>query len=165
MKIIIRLTLAVAAAAAGVWFWTILFPSPEKVIRKELSELARDASFNGNQSSLAGIADAQRLASFFSTNVEVKLDLPGRNGQTIAGRDEVMQIAVGARASYNGLKVEFPDVNVTLAPDKQSATADLTVKAQTIGDRDFIWQEMKFTLQKTGGQWLITRVETVRTLT
>jgi hypothetical protein len=61
--------------------------------------------------------------------------------------------------------VEFPDVNVTVAPDKQSATADLTVKAQAGGDRDSIWQEMKFTLQKTGGKWLITRVETVRTLT
>jgi hypothetical protein len=76
-----------------------------------------------------------------------------------------MQIAAGARASLIGLKVEFPDVNITLAPDRQSATADLTVKVQTAGDRDFIWQEMKFTLQKTGGHWLITRVETVRTLT
>jgi ketosteroid isomerase-like protein len=165
MKIILRLALLAAVIAAGVWLWTILFPSPEKAVRRQLSELARDASFSGNQSSLAVIAGAQRLANFFSTNVEVNLDVPGRIQHTLTGRDEIMQADAGARASLDGLKVEFPDVNVTVAPDKQSATADLTVKAQAGGDRDSIWQEMKFTLQKTGGKWLITRVETVRTLT
>jgi hypothetical protein len=164
MKIFSRFILIAAAAAAiGIWFWTILFPNPEKVIRKELSELARDASFTGNQSSLAGIAGAQKVANFFSTNAEVNLNAPGRT-QTLAGRDEIMQAVAAARAALDGLKVEFPDVSVTVAPDKQSADADLTVKAQIAGNPEFIAQ-MKFTFQKTGRKWLITRVETVRTLT
>ena len=60
------------------------------------------------------------------------------------------------------LKVEFPDVSVTVAPDKLSAVADVAVKVQAAGEKDFHVQEMKFTFQKIGGDWLITRVETVR---
>ena len=153
-----------AVISAGVLLWTVLLPSPEKVIRKQLAELARVASFSGNQGSLAVISGAQKLAGFFSTNVEVNLNLPG-HAQILNGRDEVMQAAAGARTLLDGLQVKFPDVNVTVAPDKQSANADLTVEARAAGDRGVIWQEMKFTFQKTGGKWLISRVETVRTLT
>ena len=163
MKFFLRLVLTAVVIAAGVWLWTVLFPSPEKIIRRDLSELARDASFTGNQSSLAGIAGAQKVANFFSTNAEVNVNAPGRT-QSLAGRDEIMQAVAAARASLDGLKVEFPDVSVTVAPDKQSATADLTVKAQIPGHPEFIAQ-MKFTFQKTGRQWLISRVETVRILT
>jgi hypothetical protein len=163
MKFFLRLVLTAVVIAAGVWLWTVLFPNPEKVIRQELSELARDASFTGNQSSLAGIAGAQKVANFFSTNAEVNVNAPGRT-QSLAGRDEIMQAVAAARASLDGLKVEFPDVSVTVAPDKQSADADLSVKAQIAGNPEFIAQ-MKFTFQKIGRQWLITRVETVRILT
>jgi hypothetical protein len=163
MKKISRFILIATAIATGIWLWTILFPNPEKAIHKELSELARDASFSGNQSPLAGIAGAQEVANFFSTNAEVNVNAPGRT-QTLAGRDEIVQAVAAVRASLDGLKVEFPDASVTVAPDKQSATADLSVKAQIAGNREFIAQ-MKFTFQKIGRKWLITRVETVRTLT
>jgi hypothetical protein len=164
MKMVFRFVLLAAIVTAGVWLWTVFFPAPEKIIRRNLSEIARDASFEGNQNPLAGMAAVQKLAAFFSTNVIVNLDMPGREPRTFAGRDEIVQAAAAARGSLNGLKIEFLDVNVTVAPDKQSAVTDLTARAQAAGDRDFNVQEMKFTFQKTGGQWLITRVETVRTL-
>ena len=69
-----------------------------------------------------------------------------------------------ARSRAGGLRVKFPDINITVAPDKQSAVVDLTVEANISGEHNSIVREMKFTLQKTDGQWLITRVETVRTL-
>ncbi len=55
-------------------------------------------------------------------------------------------------------------MTLTIGPDKQSAVADFTVEARAGGDPDLIVQEMKFTLRKIDGQWLITRVETIRTL-
>jgi hypothetical protein len=58
--------------------------------------------------------------------------------------------------------VEFPDMSITVGPDKLSAVADVAVKVQAAGEKDFNVQEMKFTFQKIGGDWLITRVETVR---
>jgi hypothetical protein len=63
-----------------------------------------------------------------------------------------------------GLTVKFPDINVTVDPDQQSAQADITVEAQAPGEQDMTVQEMRFTLRKLDGKWLITRVQTVRTL-
>ena len=165
MKIAVRLALLAAAAAAGVWLWTVFFPSPEKIIRAQLAQLARDASFNSGEGTLVVLNKAEKLASFFSTNVEVNLDVPGRFQHSFDNRIEIAQAAAAARSAVGGLKVEFLDADVAVGADKSSATADLTVRAQAAGDRDFIVQEMKFTFQKIGGDWLITRVETVRTLT
>jgi hypothetical protein len=165
MKIILRLVWLAAVLAAGVWLWTVLFPGPEKVIRQSLAAIARDATSAPNQNPLVSVANAQRLGGYFSQDVEVELNLPGRLQQTFSGREEIVQTAAGVATSAKGLKVEFVDVNVKPAADKQSATAELTLKAQLAGDKDFIVQEMKIALQKTDGHWLIKRVETVRPLT
>jgi hypothetical protein len=159
-----RLILAAVAAALGVWGWVALHPGPERVIRRQLAEAARAASFGRGQGYLAQLTAAQRLADCFSTNVEIALDLPGRQEHRLAGRAEIQQAVLSARASLEGLSVSFPDVTVTIAPDGQSAVADLTLEARMAGQQDMIVQEMKFTLRKIAGQWLIVKVETVRTL-
>jgi len=164
MKIIIRIVLFAALAVLGIWLWTVLFPSPEKVICRRLMELARTASFSANGSDLARLAAARSLAGFFSTNVEMNVDLPRFTQRSSLDRDEITQMALAASSRAGGLKVKFPDINVTVAPDKQSAVADLTVEANVSGEADPMVQEMKFTLHKIDGQWLIIRVETVRTL-
>ena len=53
MKIVFRLILLAALLALGVWLWFVLFPSPEKIIRQRLTELARTASFSSGESDLA----------------------------------------------------------------------------------------------------------------
>ena len=164
MKIALRIILLAVLAALSVWLWLVVFPGPEKVIRKRLTEIARTASFSSNQSDLARLAAAQGLAGCFATNIEVSIDVPGHGRITLSGRDEIMQTALAARGAMSGLSVKFPDINVTVEPDKQSAVADLTLEGIILGETDHIVQEMKFTLQKIDGQWLITRVETIRTL-
>jgi len=164
MKIVLRVVLLAALIAVGVWLWTIIFPSPQKIIRQRLEAVARRASFAADEGTLARMANAQSLADYFSTNVEVNLDVPGRDGHTILGRDEITQAALASRSATSSLSIKFLDVDVTVGPDKRSATADLTVEARASDDLDLIVQEMKFTLQNIGGQWLITRVETIRTL-
>jgi hypothetical protein len=162
MKNFLRLILLAAVVALGVWLYFILFPSPEKIIRKHLVKLAQTVSFSSNEGSLAKLAGAQSVAGFFSTNAGVNLDVPGYEPQTLTGRDEITQFAIAARSSVSSLAVKFPDMNVTVAPDKQSATADVTAEANVAGEKDVIVQEMKFTFEKTGEGWLIRRVETVR---
>ena len=165
MKIVLRLLLLAAMIAAAIWLWTFFFPDPQTVIRRQLEAFARDASSSPGQNPLVTAANARRLAACFSTNVVVQLDVPGRIQHTFDSREEIEQAAVMASASNRGLQVQFLDVNVTLGPDKLSAVADLTLKARAAGDNDFTFQEMKFTLEKIAGRWLITRIETVRTLT
>ena len=152
-----------ALIAAGVWLWTILSPSPEKIVRKRLALVAAEASFSSGENVLLLAARSENLASRFGTNVEININAPeyGRPLEFV-GRDEITQAAAGMHMHLSGLKVEFPDVSVTVAPDKQSAVADVAVRLQASGEKDFNVQEVKFTFQKIGGDWLITRVENVR---
>jgi hypothetical protein len=159
-----RLLLATVVVALGAWAWMALHPSPETLIRKLLDGVARAASFGPNQGYLAKLNGAQTLADFFSTNVEVNLDVPGRQEHRLAGREEIQQAALAARASVQSLAVNFPDVTIMVNADKESAVADATLQARVAGEQDMIVQEMKFTLRKINGSWLIVKVETVRTL-
>lgn len=164
MKIVLRVVLLLALAALAVWLWMIFFPSPEKIVRRRLAKLAQDVSFSSGENNLVKIADAQSVADFFSSNVVVDINLPGHEEQTMAGRDQITQAALLSRQQATDLEVKFPDVNVTVSPDKLSATADVTVQATISGEPNAIVQEVKFTFEKAGGQWLISKVETIRTL-
>ncbi|HEY3760913.1 MAG TPA: hypothetical protein VGN23_04135 [Verrucomicrobiae bacterium] len=165
MKIVVQLAVVAAAIAAGLWLWTSVFSSPQHVIRARLKEMARDASFSDSQSIQDGYAAAQTVGDFFSTNVEITLNVPGSPGRTLNGREQIVRTLINLQESVNRLKVDFPDLNVTVAPDRDSATADLTLRAQVDGVRDSVAEEMKVTLKKIGGQWLITHIETVPVLT
>jgi hypothetical protein len=164
MKIVFRLLWLAAAAAACVWLWTALFPGPEKIIRKRLASVAAEASFNGGENPILIAARAENLAGYFGTNVEISISLPEHDQHDFVGRAEITQAAAEMHSRMSSMKVELFDVNVAVGPDKQSATADLTVKFGTDRDKDFYVQEMKITFQKIEGDWLITRVETIRTL-
>jgi hypothetical protein len=162
LKTACRLIVLAAFIAAGVWFWTILFPSPEKIIRQRLAQVAAEASFNSGENPLVIATRAENLASRFGTNVEFNVNAREYGRQEFAGRAEITQAAASAHMRWSSLKVDFPDVSVTVAPDKQSAVADVAMKVQAAGEKEFNVQEMKFTFQKISGDWLITRVETVR---
>lgn len=164
MKIVIRVLALASLVALGVWLGTVLFPGPEKIIRSRLTNVARTVSFAPPEGMLARAASAQKLAGFFALQTEVSIDLPGREQHDFAGRDEIAQAALLARNRFRALKVEFLDVQVSLASDQQSAIVNLTAKAKAPDEKDFFVQEMKFTLKKTDGDWLISRVETVKTL-
>ena len=110
MKTVFRIVLLAALAALGVWLWTMIFPSPQKIIRQRLEAVARHASFAPEEGTLARLASAQSLASYFSTNVEIYLDVPGRIQHTIMGRDEITQAALAARSTASSLSVKFLDV-------------------------------------------------------
>ncbi|MGH7950570.1 MAG: hypothetical protein ACREFE_01420 [Limisphaerales bacterium] len=164
MKTVFKFALLAALIALGVWLWFILFPSPEEIVRNHLAKIARDVSFSKSEGNLTRITRAESVSGFFSTNVEVNVNVPGRIQHRFVGRAEITQAALDSPTFVKGLAVKFPDVNVTLAPDEQSATADVTLEVNVAGERDPIVQELKITFQKLDGDWLITRLETVRTL-
>ena len=159
----IRIILLGALVAVAFWAWTILFPNPEKVIKKRLGEMAKAASFSSEQGIARQAWNASSLAEFFTPDVEVLLNAPMVQ-HTISGRDELMEAAVGARRVIKSLKVSFPDIQVTLAPDKASAEVYVTGEAKVPGEKDFFLQELRLTLVKVKRDWLIKRVETVKTL-
>lgn len=163
MKRLVQIVLVLAVAGLCFWLWTVFFPSPEQVIRSRLNALAKAISFNSNSGMLSRAYDAEKAAGFFTTNVEVDVNVSGYDPISLHGRDEVFQ-ALQASLRLSSLKVEFPDMNISVSPDAQSAKVNLTGKATVPGERDISAQEFNFMLKKIGGKWLIYQVETVRTL-
>lgn len=162
MKNISRFVLALALGAFGVWLWMALFPSPEKVISRQLEKLAQAVSVRAGEGYLPRMIGAQTVAGFFSTNVEIKIDLPNRREQTTLTHDDIVQTVLAMHVT-GGLTVRCLDIAVAVGADKETAQADATVEGRVPGEEDLMVQEMKFTLRKIGGKWLITRVQTVRT--
>src|ERR1041385_7414903 len=128
MRIVLRLLLAAALVALGLWLWTILFPGPEKLIRKQIAEVARLASIAPGEGLVTQGLRVQSLIHCFDPHAELTFDLPGHSQYTIAGRDEMTEHAGAARRNLRSLRVELLDPNVALAPDKQSAVVDLTAR-------------------------------------
>ncbi len=164
MKTIFRLILLVAIAALGFWLWTILFPSPEKIIRQRLTGLARAATFGAQDSAIARGLKAQRLATFFSADAQLIFDAPGLGQRTLSGLDEIKETAAAGFQSMPTLGVEFLDVNIRLDASLRDAEVFLTAKVTSGDTKDFGVQEMRFLFKKIDGQWLIVRAETVKTL-
>ena len=149
---------------AGFWLWNMFFPNPERVIRKRFDAIARTASFSSGESGFAKFDNATRLAAFCTPDVEITVDVPGNSRRSLSGRDELLQTLMVVRSNLSGLSVEFLDVTIQLGNDKTSAVVNLTVKGRVSGERDLVVQELKFVLNKIKGDWLISKVETVKTL-
>jgi ketosteroid isomerase-like protein len=160
----LRILCAAALIGLGVWVWQVFFPSAEKAIRSRLAELARTASFKPADGTVPKTLKAQKLPEFFTADAVILLDARGFRPQKISGREEIQQQVTGAMHFLQGLHVEFLDINLTFDPDKRSAIANLTGKAIVDGERDFYVLELNFMLKKVDGEWLIYRVETVKTI-
>jgi hypothetical protein len=164
MKRTVQILAAVAVIGGAFWLWTVMFPSPEDVIRARLNALAKAVSFDSNGGMLSQAYNAQKAADFFTTDVDLEVDVAGYDPISLRGRDEVLQITMAARSRLTSLKIEFPDMNISIGADGQTAKVNLTGKATVPGERDVSAQEFNFMLKKVDGKWLICRVETVKTL-
>jgi len=164
MRWVLRICLVAAVIAAGVWGWHVLFPSPAQVIRKRTLELAEAASVAPREGPLAQVANASRVASFFTPDIELSVAIPSHAVVQLNGRDDLMAAALRARAMLSGLVVKFPDIVITVAPDKLSATANVTVWGRIPSDKDYIVEELNLRWRKLDRTWLIYHLETVQTL-
>jgi hypothetical protein len=164
MKIVVRLVLLLALIGLGYWLYTVFFPPDAVVIRKRLNKIAELASFSSTQGNIVRVANLERLGTYFADNVEVIVDVPGVGAHTFNQKAELMQAAGAARSSLSSISAKFIDINVDVGSAKHLATADLTLEASVAGQKDAVIQELKFTLENIKGEWLVVRVETVKTL-
>ena len=158
-----RLLLLAVVAGLLVWGWRVFFPGPERVIGKRLTEIRELVSFGSNEGPLAKLGNTEKLLGKFAPDTEVVVDWANRQ-QTLQGTEELRQTIMAARSALTSLRVEFIDVVVKVGADKRLATADLTARAEISGERDPYIQEMLFSFKKVEGDWLVTRVEPVKTL-
>jgi hypothetical protein len=164
MKIAFRLVLLAAAATLGFWFWTVLFPSPEKLVLKKISSLARTATISVSDGNITRATKVSNLIGYFAVDADIHFDVTGYPAHTLSGRDEIREAAAGGFTSLTTLTIQFLDLTVRLGADKLTADVSCTAKVNAGDSKDFGVQEMHFQLKKIAGDWLITRAETVKTL-
>lgn len=163
MKIALRMA-GLAVGGLGIWLWLGLFPSPEQAVRKQVAALAATATLRPDDGAITRAGKVSSLIGFFATNADISYDLPGVGAGALAGRDEIREAAVGGFTHATALNVEFLDATVRVGADRQSAVVSCTARVSAGDSRDFGIQEMRFQFQKVDRDWLITRVETVKTL-
>jgi ketosteroid isomerase-like protein len=164
LKRVASILAVVLLMALGFWLYRELFPGDESRLRGLLANVAKAATLRANENPLVRLAEANKLAGFFSEDVVVHIDVTGLEGKEIQGREELQQTATAARASLQSAEVQFPDARLEIAPDRESATAEVTATADINGEKNTVVQELKVLFKKIDGQWKITRVDTVRTL-
>jgi len=148
----------------GIWLWLVLFPSPEQAVRKQVADLAATATLRPNDGAITRAGKVSSLIGLFATNADISYDLPGVGAGALSGRDEIREAAVGGFTRATALTVQFLDATVRVGADRQSAVVSCTARVSAGDSRDFGIQEMRFQFQKVDRDWLITRVETVKTL-
>ncbi len=165
MKLFCRAFLIAILIVAGLWIRATFFPNPESAIRKRLTEIARNASTSPGEGNITGTAHAWRLANCFTTNTEFKIEWPeGRMEETL-DRNEILRFVNGSRfGTGRSFRIEFLDPIITFSEDKKTSTVEATLRATIPADKNFIVQEIKIIFIKVGREWLIQRVETLKTL-
>jgi hypothetical protein len=164
MKNAFRLIFLAAAVALGCWLWTVFFPGPEKLVLRKIASLATIATIKANDSNIIRVGKAANLVGYFSPDAQITVDAADLPVRSLSGRDEIREFALAGFTHLASVKVEFLDVTTRLGADQQ--TADVTCTARVYGgaSKDFGVQELHFQLKKIDGEWLITRAETVKTL-
>ena len=130
-----------------------------------MTGLAATTTFAANASTYVRVAKAMNFLGYFSTNAVIAVDVPELGAHTFNGRFEISEQSNAGFAAAPGLKVSFLDTTVRIGPDRQTADVTCTLRVTVGNEKDYGVQEMHFQFQKIGGEWLIIRVETVKTLT
>jgi len=159
-----RIILLAVMVAGGCWLWRHFHPTPQEAIRRRIAEVAAAVSYTEPGGLIAQAVKAQKLAGYFAPEVTILIQVAGQSDYELASRGEIQRNALALRSRFHSLKVQLLDPNVLLGADQQSAIVDLTLRAETAGDEYLAVQEMKFTLRQVEGEWLIVRIETVKTL-
>lgn len=165
MKWLIRVVVFSVLIGAGIWLWMHFHPSPQEAIRRQLAGLAEAASFQGSEGLVSSVAAANKFAGFFAKEVRMNIEPRGFFEEETT-RQEIAELvtALRARGGIRSLQVKIFDPVITMGANNESAVVELTVNAETAGERHLIVQELKFTMKLVDKDWLIVRVETVRTL-
>jgi hypothetical protein len=155
------LVVLLCAALGLVWLGRKWWPNDESAIRTQVTRLMQAASVRPSDSGLARLAYADRLAGFFTTNVAMHIEGFGSDFANLSGRTDLVQAAMAARMQLHQAEFTVADLDIKVPEDHHTAIAYATVAGQINSNTNGFVQALKMTLQKSGGRWLIAKVDTV----
>jgi hypothetical protein len=109
-----RHLLVLAALLLALLLARHLLAGPEERIRRELDEMADEASKAGPEPAIAAAASARSLARRFAADAEA---FDGRTGRSVRGRDELARAIAWGRESYVAGRVRLEDLEVRVVTE------------------------------------------------
>jgi hypothetical protein len=159
-KKIIAYILALAAVVLSVrWLLT----DEVSVIKARLAKGAKSASFEGQIHPFERLAWAKEIAGYFSPECAFVLRTPEGEREILQGPKDLQEKLVVARSALDQFAFAILAPQITL----KAISAEVVLTARGIGREpgrtDYFKEEHKLSvsLQKTGGEWQIIRVENI----
>ncbi len=137
------------------WF----FPPDSVLIERRILSLVALFPVEKKESIFVQALRADRIADYFSCDVSLDLGEISRTSQNIHSRVELRQTVVASRNRISGLRFEIPSLEVKVNEDALNADVRMGVLIWQDQDPNPIAEEMRLTLRKEHGTWLIGRVE------
>lgn len=155
------LILALLCWLGYAWF----FPPDAVLIERRIHRLVALFPVEKQESIFVQALRADRIAEYFSYDVSLDLGDISRSSQEIHSRLELRQTVAAARNRFSGLRLEIPSLQVKVNEDAQNADVRMGVLIWQGEDLTPLAEEVRLTLRKEHGTWLIALVEGVRETT
>jgi len=163
LKKLIPIILLLAFAVGGFFGWKA-YNSDERRITRKLQALPELLTWNPRDGNIVRLGRANNLKEMLAQNITIEVNVGRGEVRGIEGRQEVYQALLAAQSSGMALKVEIPAIKATVT-STEAASAELTTFLYVGNDnREPFLQELAMELVKVEGEWLISKVRTIRTL-
>lgn len=159
--------LAILVLIPALYFgWQWWFPSDEAQITALLDHIAESVAGPEDGDSggpLGAVARAAALQEDFAVDAVIEAGAPF---QRLTGRQAIVAAAARVSVAVPNLEVSFPDVDIAVAEDRQTATAVVTAEARfnEAGRRVMDARELEMTFSRLDGRWVISRVTLIQPL-
>jgi hypothetical protein len=161
----VRNLVVLVALVGGTWgLWQWWFPSDEAVIRGVLDRIADGVSGGSGESEVGRLARAAALRNDLHPEIHVDAGAPLTR---VKGRDAVIGMAARLNGAIRNLDVSFDDVDVSVSPDGETATASMSAVArfdEGTGGRGLEARELNMLFNRLDGRWVLTEVAMIRPL-
>lgn len=153
------LALALGVAIA-VWAVTRLGSGDARAIRQKLGELEALIEKDAGEGNLAGAAKARQIGDLLTSQFEIVI-VP--YSEKISDRRELARVALAYRSRSRTVGLDFRDQELEIDPSGRNAR--LAAVAALSGD-DLRRESYRVAIdwEKSGGDWLIRRVEVLEVL-
>jgi SnoaL-like domain len=158
----LRLTVAVIAAVAALWWWKSS-PSQDREVRALFDSFAREFN-SGTSDGLGLLARAAQIGEYFTPDVVIEL---GQGSAPIQGRETLIGMASRLQPRTSAFVLEFDDVNVEFTAADQGEvtfTALVRRRSQGSGEESIDAREFAGAVVRAGGRWRVSRVVAIDTL-